>query len=87
MSKPIDSALPEEIAHSLREGLTLSRGWLELVFRRWDSLHDAERRQMVAAALLGTYRAAAVVDGDDPAEIPLPHEKLADEFMGLAEKQ
>lgn len=77
-----------ETMHDLREGLTLTKGWLEAVFRAWEHIGDAEKREMVAAALLGSHRMAYLLEqleGRPIEEIPLPHERMAEEFLKLVE--
>ena len=79
----------EDTMHDLREGTTLAKGWLETVFRHWDRLTDQERREMIAAALFGANEVAAVLDrmsGREPKEIRLPAERMASEFLRLAEE-
>jgi len=74
--------------HDLREGLTLTKGWLEAVFRGWDALDDTRRREMVAAALLGANQMAFLIEhisGQKIDEIQLPHERMAEEFLRLVE--
>lgn len=77
-----------EILHDLREGLALSKGWLELLFRGWDQIDDERRREMVAGALLGTNRLAFVLDmldGHGPEDVPGAEERMAEEFRRLGE--
>ena len=72
--------------HDLREGLTLTKGWLEALFRSWDDFDDARRREMVAAALLGANQMVFLVEaleGRPIEEIRLPHERMAEEFLKL----
>ncbi len=74
--------------HDLREGLALSKGWLELVFRHWDGLDDERRREMIAGALFGANRVAFVLDmveGRDPETVLSPQERMAEEFRRLTE--
>ena len=74
--------------HDLREGLTLTKGWLEALFRNWDFLDDSRKREMVAAALLGAHQVTYQVEkleGRPVEEIPMPHERMAEEFLKLAE--
>jgi hypothetical protein len=76
--------------HDLREGLTLTKGWLEALFRNWDSLDDTRRREMVAAALLGANQMAFLIErlsGEKIDDIQLPHERMAEEFLRLVEVQ
>ena len=78
----------EDVEHDLREGAALALGWLETVFRHWDKLDDAQRREMIAAALLGANEVAVALDrlaGIEPSEIRLPQERMADEFLKVAE--
>ena len=81
-------SLDMETMHDLREGLTLTKGWLEAVFRGWDKFDDTKRREMVAAALLGANQLAFLVErvsGQEIDEITLPHERMAEEFLRLVE--
>ena len=80
--------LDMETMHDLREGLTLTKGWLEALFRGWDRLDDARKREMVAAALLGANQMTALLEqleGRPIEEIRLPHERMAEEFLKLGE--
>ena len=82
--------LDGETMHDLREGLTLTKGWLEALFRGWDQLDDANKREMVAAALLGANHLAVVIErleGRQPDEIRLPHERMAEEFLKVSDQQ
>jgi hypothetical protein len=78
-----------DLEHDLREGATLALGWLKTVFRHWTNLDDAQRREMVAAALLGANEVAVALErlaGRFPKEIKLPQDRMADEFLKLAEE-
>lgn len=78
----------EDIEHDLREGAALALGWLETVFRYWDQLSDQQRREMIAAALLGANEVAVALDrmaGRAPEDIRLPEERMADELLKIAE--
>lgn len=78
-----------DLEHDLREGTALALGWLETVFRYWDDLDDVKRREMIAAALLGANEVAAALErmaGRQPKEIKLPQDRMADEFLRLAEE-
>lgn len=75
--------------HDLREGLTLTKGWLEALFRGWEHFDDARKREMVAAALLGANQMTFLLErleGKPPDEIRLPHERMAEEFLKLVER-
>ncbi|HET7483374.1 MAG TPA: hypothetical protein VFK89_10985 [Actinomycetota bacterium] len=75
-----------ETSHDIREGLALTKGWLELVFRHWDDIDDARRKEMIAGALFGANRVAFVLDlieGRDPDEIQSPQERMLEEFGRL----
>ncbi|MEA2451432.1 MAG: hypothetical protein QOG04_142 [Actinomycetota bacterium] len=77
-----------DLEHDLREGAALALGWLETVFRHWDGLEDVQRREMVAAALLGANEVAVALErmaGREPKEIRLPQDRMADEFLKIAE--
>ena len=78
-----DDHLEQETVHDLREGLALAKGWLELVFRHWNEIDEARRKEMIAGALFGANRVAFVLDlieGADPTQIQSPHERMLDEF-------
>ena len=80
--------LDMEAMHELREGLTITKGWLEAAFRGWDALDEARRREMIAAALLGANQMAFLLErlsGEKIDEIRLPHERMAEEFLRLVE--
>lgn len=54
-----------EAGHYLRSPLTVVKGVLELLLRRWDRLDDEQRREYVSQALKATNRvieAVAVVE-------------------------
>jgi hypothetical protein len=77
----------DRLLHDVREGAALAHGWLEAVFRKWDDLVEEERREIVAAALLGAKKVMAALeemDGHPPHTIRLPHEALAEEFLRVA---
>lgn len=79
----------DDLEHDLREGAALALGWLETVFRNWDDLEDVQRREMVSAALLGANEVAVALErmaGRAPKEIKLPQERMAEEFLKLAEE-
>lgn len=83
-----ENNLDQQTTHDLREGLALAKGWLELVFRHWDEIDDARRREMVAGALFGANRVAFVldlIDGRDPAEIQSPQDRMIEEFSRIGE--
>ena len=78
-----------ENLHDLREGLGLTKGWLELVFRHWNEIDEERRREMIAGALFGANRVAFVLDmieGKDPDSMPSPQQRIADEFSSLIEE-
>lgn len=80
--------MDQETVHDLREGLALAKGWLELVFRHWDEIDDARKREMIAGALFGANRVAFVLDmldGRNPDEIQSPQERMAEEFSRIGE--
>lgn len=75
--------------HDLREGLALTKGWLELLFRNWHDIDDDRRREMIAGALFGANRVAFVLDmveGRDPDTLQSPQDRMAEEFQRLTEK-
>jgi light-regulated signal transduction histidine kinase (bacteriophytochrome) len=77
----------ENDSHDLRESLAITHGWLEVLFRRWDDIPEHERRELVAAALHGTFRMSAVLDRLDgqPIDLRDPEVKVADEFLRVVE--
>ncbi len=82
------TGLGADAVHDLREGLTLTKGWLEALFRGWEKIDDNRKREMVAAALLGANQMTFVIErvaGQKPDEIRLPHERMAEEFLRLVE--
>ena len=84
MKQMIDEGVRTDTAHALREGLTLTQGWLQVLFKRWDGLDDAERHEMVAGALLGVHRCIATLDtGDSIVGAQRAHERMAEEFERL----
>jgi len=81
------SRYTEVDSHDLRESLAITHGWLEVLFQRWNEIPDAERRELIAAALHGTYRMEAVLDRLDgkPLDLREPAAKMADQFLRTAE--
>lgn len=80
--------LDHDSLHDLREGLALTKGWLELVFRNWGDIAEDRKREMIAGALFGANRVAFVLDmleGKDPDSLQSPQERMADEFSRLSE--
>ena len=80
------NSLDQQTTHDLREGLALAKGWLELVFRHWDEIDDARKREMIAGALFGANRVAFVLDlldGRDPEDILTPHDRMIEEFSRI----
>lgn len=78
-----------DLEHDLREGAALALGWLETLFRHWDGLDDGQRREMIAAALLGANEVAVALErlaGRLPKEIKLPQDRMADEYLKLAKE-
>ena len=77
-----------ETLHDLREGLALTKGWLELAFRNWDDIDEEKRREMVAGALFGANRVAFVLDmldGYAPDDVIKAEDRMAEEFRRLSE--
>lgn len=75
-------------SHDLRDALVLTKGWLEVLFHRWDELTEADRFQCVAGALLGANQMSFLVELLDGRQIDLtdkPEVKMAEEFLKLAE--
>ncbi|MFP5351801.1 MAG: histidine kinase dimerization/phospho-acceptor domain-containing protein [Actinomycetota bacterium] len=52
----------KEAGHYLRSPLTVVKGMLELVLRRWDSLDDEQRRDYVRKALDATNRVVVAIE-------------------------
>ena len=80
--------MDQNTIHDLREGLALAKGWMELVFRHWDDIEDARKREMIAGALFGANRVAFVLDlmdGRDPAEVMTPQDRMLEEFVRIGE--
>ena len=80
----------EDVVHDLREGAALAKGWLETVFRHWENLDEARKREMIAAALLGANEVAVALErmeGREPDQILLPEDRMAEEFLRLADFQ
>ncbi len=80
--------MDQQTVHDLREGLALAKGWLELVFRHWDEIDDARKREMIAGALFGANRVAFVLDmmdGRAPDEVQTPQERMLEEFSRIGE--
>lgn len=78
-----------DLEHDLREGAALALGWLETVFRKWNELTDLQRREMISAALLGANEVAVALErmaGREPREIKLPEDRMAEEFLKIAEE-
>lgn len=89
MESEFSAELDMRTMHDLREGLTLTKGWLEALFRGWDHFDDERKREMVAAALLGANQMAFLfehMEGRPVEEIRLPHERMAEEFLRLVEQ-
>ena len=80
----------DDVVHDLREGAALAKGWLETIFRHWDSLDDIRKREMIAAALLGANEVAVALErmeGREPEKILLPEDRMVEEFLRLEEYQ
>lgn len=76
-------------SHDLRDALALTKGWLEVLFHRWNDMNEQERFQCVAGALLGANQMGFQLEMMDGREIDLtdpPEVKMADEFLKLAEQ-
>jgi hypothetical protein len=89
MNGDFSASLDMRTMHDLREGLTLTKGWLEALFRGWEDFDDVRKREMVAAALLGANQMTFLLEqleGRPIEEIRLPHERMAEEFLKLAER-
>lgn len=75
-------------SHDLRDALVLTKGWLEVLFRRWHELSERERFQCVAGALLGANQMTFLIELLDGHHIDLtekPEAKMAEEFLKLSE--
>jgi hypothetical protein len=89
MNEDFSASLDMRTMHDLREGLTLTKGWLEALFRGWEDFDDVRKREMVAAALLGANQMTFLLEqleGRPIEEIRLPHERMAEEFLKLVER-
>ncbi len=78
----------ERTVHGLREGVTLAKGWLELLLSKWETLDDHQRQSMVAGALLGASRIESelqVMEGTPRGDIILPEERVAQALLNLVE--
>ena len=77
-------------SHDLRDALAVTKGWLEVVFRRWHQLSERERIQCVAGALLGANQMVCHLERMDGIQIDLtddgPEMRMAEEFLKLAEQ-
>lgn len=76
-------------SHDLRDALAVTKGWLEVLFRKWNEMSDQERFQCVAGALLGANQMGFQLEMMDGREIDLtdpPEAKMAEEFLKLAEQ-
>ena len=77
-------------SHDLRDALAVTKGWLEVLFRRWHHMSEQERFQAVAGALLGANQMVFKIQRMDGLEIDLtdeaPEMKMAEEFWKLAER-
>lgn len=76
-------------SHDLRDALALTKGWLELLFRRWNEMDDQDRFHCVAGALLGANQMGFQLEVMDGHQIDLtdpPEVKMAEEFLKLAEQ-
>lgn len=79
-----------ELLHDFREGLALSKGWLETLLRQWNDLEEMQRQEAVGGALYGCNLLVAVLEqleGQDIDEIRLPCDRTADDLMRLARAQ
>ncbi|MDP9069182.1 MAG: hypothetical protein M3N53_12670 [Actinomycetota bacterium] len=77
-------------SHDLRDALAITKGWLEVLFRRWPDMPEQERFQCVAAALHGAHQMCFHLQLMDGIQIDLaekPELKMAEEFWRLAEQQ
>jgi hypothetical protein len=78
-----------EDSHDLRDALAVTKGWLEVVFRRWGELSDEDRFQCIAGALLGANQLGYHLDDMDGRRIDLtetPELHMAEEFLKLSER-
>lgn len=83
---PID----ESLLHDFREGLALSKGWLEMLVRQWSGMDEMQRQEAVGGALYGCNLLVAVLEqleGCDIDEIRLPSDRTADDFLRLASSE
>lgn len=75
------------LLHDFREGLALSKGWLESLLRCWSEMGEMERQEAVAGALYGCNLLVAVLEqleGTDVDEIKLPSDRTADDLYRIA---
>lgn len=80
--------MDEQVMHDLREGLTLAKGWLELLLKHWTKLDDQMRNEMITGALFGVSRLGFVldiIDGREPDSLQSPSDRLADALERLSE--
>lgn len=80
MADQVDATL----LHDFREGLALSKGWLESLLSRWADMDEMERQEAVAGALYGCNLLVVVLEqleGTDIDQITLPAERTADDLM------
>lgn len=76
-------------SHDLRDALAITKGWLEILFRKWNELDEQERFHCVAGALLGAHQMGHRIEAMDGHTIDLtegPEMKMAEEFWKLAER-
>ncbi|HJR46501.1 MAG TPA: hypothetical protein VJ927_12945 [Actinomycetota bacterium] len=77
-------------SHDLRDALAVTKGWLEVVFRKWGELSEEERFRCVAGALLGANQMVFKLERMDGVQIDLtedgPELRMAEEFWKLAEQ-
>ncbi len=89
-ARKADPRISPDDSHDLRDALALTKGWLEVLFCRWNDLPDEERFQCVAGALLGANQIGFqlnVMDGHDIDLTEPPEAKMADAFLKLAEAE
>lgn len=79
--------IDQVLLHDFREGLALSKGWLESLLRCWSEMDEMERQEAVGGALYGCNLLVAVLEqleGQDVDEIRLPYDRTADDLLRVS---
>lgn len=88
-SRSSEARISPDDSHDLRDALAVTKGWLEVLFSKWNELAEAERFQYVAGALLGANQMCFHLNVMDGQEIDLteaPEAQMAEAFLRLAEQ-